>query len=536
MHTAMPCDIPHRQTILHLIPRSSQAEDALSHPDNAPFVSLSTRLTTDSSSIEQELGLEIGYHVPVRPCPEVVVEVGRNADLVLPGPSMSKVQFSFEVHPESKEIMFHDRSRYHSTRIDPDGFRLDGNFRQIVLRPGVEYCISAGGEKKNLYMFDLWWVTKEGAVEENERGYQMADERAQNPRWARTVDDGPTELPSWYNTRLHTPSGGGVQRTSKGKDLGKGSFGVVKKAVDLDSGRFVAVKEVELPPKVNGLPSEQEKRIYREVKILSSLSHKHIIEYLGSSSLQEGTLSIYMSLRAGNLNDLLGRFPHARRNENFLHRLLKQMLEALDYLAYRDLFHRDVKPDNILYTVVNDHECIFQLADFGLANQQALAKTQQIGTPMFTAPEIYFHGHPQTSKMDIWSLFVTLASVTRAAGFDEDKLENYRQVLDVVKKAAVTELSALSAMAREDPTLRASAAQMLVQYFGGDGLTTPRRRIGSVPDSGEEMGHIQVRGREKPGLKEPGFKTKVPMGTAGIRTRVSQARSPKVLAKDASKV
>src|SRR2546421_9340189 len=104
---------------------------------------------------------------------------------------------------------------------------------------------------------------------------------------------------------------------------------------------------------------------------------------------------------------------------------------------------------------------------------------------MFTAPEIYFHGHPQTSKMDVWSLFVTSASVTRAAGFDKDQLKDYHQVLDVVRKAAVTRLSSLRPMAPEDSTLRASAAQTLVECFGGDGLTTPRRRIGPVPDPGE---------------------------------------------------
>jgi serine/threonine protein kinase len=243
-----------------------------------------------------------------------------------------------------------------------------------------------------------------------------------------------------------------------------------------------------------------------------------------------------MSLKAGNVNDLLRKNPNARFDEQILLPLLKQMLEALDYLAFRELFHRDVKPDNILYTPVNGTEYIFQLADFGLANHQALAKTQT-GTPMFTAPEIYFHGHPQTSKMDVWSLFVTLASVTRTAGFDERKLKDYHQVLNVVRKAAITRLSSLSPMAREDPTLRVSAAQMLVQCFGGDGLTTPRRKIGPAPDPGESVGHIQARERVEPGRKEPRPKVKAPMGMAGIRKRgkPSQAESPRVLAKHVSK-
>ena len=183
-----------------------------------------------------------------------------------------------------------------------------------------------------------------------------------------------------------------------------------------------------------------------------------------------------MALKSGNLNTLLQAHSYLRGNQKVLAALLKQMLEALDYLAYRRLCHRDVKPDNILYTVLDESEYLFQLADFGLATHQALAETRS-GTPIFEAPEMHYHTHPQTPKLDVWSLFVTMLSATRSARFDEDSFSSYDQVLGVVKKAAAAELRALSAMAREDPTLRASAAQCLVDLFGGDGLTTPRWQI-----------------------------------------------------------
>jgi serine/threonine protein kinase len=166
------------------------------------------------------------------------------------------------------------------------------------------------------------------------------------------------------------------------------------------------------------------------------------------------------------------------------------MLEALDYLAFQGLCHRDIKPDNILYMPINNHECIFQLADFGFANQTYLAQTH-CGTPIFMAPEMHFHTHPQTPKLDVWSLFVTIVSITRMAGFNSEKLKSYNEVLGIVRMA-VTLLPSLSPMAHEDPTLRASGTQMLVQCFHGNGLTTPRGQIMPIPSPGDGPSRSQA--------------------------------------------
>ncbi|KIX07197.1 uncharacterized protein Z518_01850 [Rhinocladiella mackenziei CBS 650.93] len=140
----MPRQIPHPQMIFHPVPHdcSPKAKEMLLHPDNKPFVSLYKKAAGPDE--EDQYGLEIGYHVQTRPRSLVIVEVGKNADLVMPGSNISQVHFSFEIHPESRQIMFWDRSRLHSTKISPDGFRVDGNFRQVVLLPGTEYKISAG--------------------------------------------------------------------------------------------------------------------------------------------------------------------------------------------------------------------------------------------------------------------------------------------------------------------------------------------------------------------------------------------------------
>ncbi|KAK6366496.1 hypothetical protein LTS17_010582 [Exophiala oligosperma] len=414
----MPRETPHPQTIFHLVPNehSPRAQQMLLHPDNEPFVSL---CQADNPGEEDAYGLEIGYHVSARPRALVIVEVGKNADLIMTGPNISQIHFSFEIHPESRQIMFLDRSRLHSTKIEPLGFRVDGNFRQIVLVPDTTYTISAGGANVDQFVFDIRGFKKKDVFQEVEKKSQMVDLRGQNPRWARTVDDAPTDLPTWYITRLHTPIIGAVQRTIDVKELGRGAFGQVWKAVDCDSGCFIAVKHIELAPEL-GL-RYRTMRFYCDVKskfFPAFPTYKNIVDYLGSSGWNTGIVNIYMSLKPGNLCDLVKRTPSIRSDDDVINRLWHEMLMALDYLAFRGWIQRDVKLENDLYTPSGDDNYLFQLADFGLASQQHLAKTY-CGSPLYMAPEMMYGTRQQSPKVDVWSLFVVIVILARGEVFTQ---------------------------------------------------------------------------------------------------------------------
>ena len=267
----------HPDTIFHLIPQNDDTKGLLEHPDNQAFVSICAALprqshAKDTAGDALSLALEIGYHVPQHPRPEVIAQVGRNTDLILPAPSVSSVQFSFEVHPESRAIVFHDRSRYRNTTLSPLGFGAHEDVRQHVLQPGVTYMIGAGGENGDKYRFEVRWVSKDSAAERALKGWQMAMERARNPRHARTIEEGPTDLASRYRTRLPTPANWGVQRITKVKFLGKGAYGEVWAAVDLDTGGWVAVKKIVS----SDTRRDPENVLWREVKIMVTIVHVRI--------------------------------------------------------------------------------------------------------------------------------------------------------------------------------------------------------------------------------------------------------------------
>ena len=256
---------PHPPILFHLVPREgcTIAIDALNHPDNTPFV---------SQASNRNDGFEIGFHVRARPCPQVIAEIGRNADLILSGPSVSKVHFSFEVHPESQKVMLHDRSRYRNTTVEPLGFRMDGDFRQILLTMGTEYSISAGGldaGAQDRFKFTLIWMpNSEKILEAFINGQYTTTARRLNPRWARTIE-ARTEVQTWYNTRLHSRTNQKVRTVVEKELIGRGAFGEVFKAFDVDSGCTIAVKKFER----RGGENFHELLLQREIKVLSTVSH-----------------------------------------------------------------------------------------------------------------------------------------------------------------------------------------------------------------------------------------------------------------------
>ena len=191
-----------------------------------------------------------------------------------------------------------------------------------------------------------------------------------------------------------------------------------------------------------------------------------------------------MPLYDGNLASLVHSKERQQwSNDELCTMMLEQMLGALDYLASERTCHRDVKPENILYSWDPPGQLRFRLADFGLAIHHTLA-TSACGTSVYRAPEQNSSSHGRLTldpKVDVWSLFATLASAHHAHSFPPPKGVTCPETIVALLCAIAQEMPHLAPMARTDPKLRASAAQMLVACFDGRGLTTPRAVVPPIP-------------------------------------------------------
>ena len=185
-----------------------------------------------------------------------------------------------------------------------------------------------------------------------------------------------------------------------------------------------------------------------------------------------------MGLKEGNLESLIER-GCSPNPEHVFH----QMLQALDCLASADIIHRDVKPENILWMTGSNGQYQFQLGDFGLCNRGVSARTRGVGTPIYMAPEVWEH-LKQTTKADIWSLYITMLWVLDVNGFRQACLRftDFDDVRTIVIEASKQEnLARIRSMADPNPITRASAAEMLLNCFNGAGLITPRNVPAPAP-------------------------------------------------------
>lgn len=158
------------------------------------------------------------------------------------------------------------------------------------------------------------------------------------------------------------------------------------------------------------------------------------------------------------------------------------MLQALDYLATQNIVHLDVKPENILYTLGQNQPYHFRLGDFGLS-QSAITLA---GTPGFMAPELHGDELTRTFRLDIWSLYVTMIWTWDIDGYRLDRVHFDMAPKKIAGACIGTPLERFSAMGRVDAWQRASAAQMLIKCFDGQGLSTPRHTVLPLPERAVE--------------------------------------------------
>ena len=76
-----------------------------------------------------------------------------------------------------------------------------------------------------------------------------------------------------------------VSHYQLGKEIGKGGFGTVYQGMDTETGRFVAVKQVNTAD----VPKETLESIHIEIKLLKKLQHDNMrLEMQGPSTTQRG--------------------------------------------------------------------------------------------------------------------------------------------------------------------------------------------------------------------------------------------------------
>ena len=74
--------------------------------------------------------------------------------------------------------------------------------------------------------------------------------------------------------RTLTKSVSGLDKYQKLEKLGEGTYGIVYRAQNLETGEFVAIKKIRLEKEDDGVPSTA----IREISLLKNLKHPNVVE------------------------------------------------------------------------------------------------------------------------------------------------------------------------------------------------------------------------------------------------------------------
>lgn len=187
---------------------------------------------------------------------------------------------------------------------------------------------------------------------------------------------------------------GNFQRIEK---IGEGTYGVVYKAKDINTQKYVALKRIRLDSETEGVPSTA----IREISLLKDLQHHSVVELFDVAIMDCSIYMIFEYLDM-DLKKLLDK-----HKPSFTPKLVKsymhQMLDAIAFCHMHRILHRDLKPQNLLV----DREGHLKLADFGLArsfNLPMRTYTHEVVTLWYRAPEILLGTKFYATGVDIWSL------------------------------------------------------------------------------------------------------------------------------------
>ncbi|GAB3546638.1 hypothetical protein GCM10027404_07430 [Arthrobacter tumbae] len=235
-------------------------------------------------------------------------------------------------------------------------------------------------------------------------------EIAQGPIWDLDV------VREWNQSGMRRsagrPSAEQAKRTLGGRfvredeTIGHGGFADVYRAGDKKTGATIAVKILR---NVDGVEEEAIKRFQRELRIMERLSHPNVVQVLAQGETGDGKVWYAMPLAQGSLADYLSLL---KDNPPLIVDIIRQVCAGLNYIHGEGIFHRDLKPGNVLRLGTGDDGAdTWAVSDFGLAvmaerDTDPLTSTyrQGLGSWVYTAPEQWQNARQANHLSDIYSL------------------------------------------------------------------------------------------------------------------------------------
>ena len=279
---------------------------------------------------------------------------------------------------------------------------------------------------------------------------------------------------------------------TKIKLIGRGTFGEVYLTEKKGSSLKYATKS--LDKRKYSRNEKAKSYLENELDILKEISHPNIVKLI---EIQE-TLNYYHVIteycNGGNLSTCLENYQKIHNRafpEDIVQHIMRQIMDAMNYLHEKGILHRDLKLDNILINYDDENDRLnnniikgkIKLIDFGFARHFNKEKkelvTSAVGTALYMDPGILqkynkitnYENYTYDEKADIWSLgIVCFELLVGKSAYDS---ETMKELLSKVQKGtyylpnnlSIETILFLNSMIQFDPKSRLSAKSLLEHEF-----------------------------------------------------------------------
>ncbi|XP_024131417.2 cyclin-dependent kinase-like 1 isoform X2 [Oryzias melastigma] len=194
-----------------------------------------------------------------------------------------------------------------------------------------------------------------------------------------------------------------MEKYEKIAKIGEGSYGVVFKCRNRETGQIVAIKkfvESEDDPIIR-------KIALREIRMLK-LKHANLVNLMEVFRRKRKLHLVFEYCDHTVLNEL-DRHPRGVP-EHLVKSITWQTLQAVNFCHKQNCIHRDVKPENILIT----KQQVIKLCDFGFARILTGPSdyyTDYVATRWYRAPELLVGDTQYGPPVDVWAIGCVFAEL-----------------------------------------------------------------------------------------------------------------------------
>ncbi|CAK1547459.1 unnamed protein product [Leptosia nina] len=261
-----------------------------------------------------------------------------------------------------------------------------------------------------------------------------------------------------------------MERYEKLAKLGEGSYGLVYKCRNRETGEVVAIKkfvENEDDPLIR-------KIALREIRMLKNLKHPNLVNLIEVFRRKRKLHLVFEYCDHTVLHEM-EKYP-AGCPELLSKQIIWQTLQGVAYCHRHNCIHRDVKPENILLT----SDGVVKLCDFGFARMISPGEsyTDYVATRWYRAPELLVGDTMYSMPVDVWAIGCVFAELLSSEALwpgksDLDQLYLIRKTLGDLLPRHMTIFSQNSffqGMALPEPTTVESLEKKIPPRYANNEL------------------------------------------------------------------